>query len=85
MDQDATWYGGRPRPRRHCVDGDTAPNGKGTTSTTFRPISIVAKLLDGSRWLAYIRDERIPSKAVGPTECITLKSIKTALLAHILA
>jgi len=19
MDQDATWYGGRPRPRRHCV------------------------------------------------------------------
>jgi len=19
MDQDSTWYGGRPRPRRHCV------------------------------------------------------------------
>jgi len=19
IDQDATWYGGRPRPRRHCV------------------------------------------------------------------
>ena len=19
MDQDANWYGGRPRPRRHCV------------------------------------------------------------------
>jgi len=25
MDDDATWYGGRPRPRRHCVDGDPAP------------------------------------------------------------
>jgi len=25
MDQDATWYGGRPRPRRLCViDGDPA-------------------------------------------------------------
>jgi len=27
MEQDATWYGGRPRPRRHCVtvlDGDPA-------------------------------------------------------------
>jgi len=19
MDQDASWYGGRPRPRRHCI------------------------------------------------------------------
>jgi len=19
MDQDATWYGGRPRPKQHCV------------------------------------------------------------------
>jgi len=28
MDQDATWYGGRPRPRWHCVRwgvGDSAP------------------------------------------------------------
>jgi len=25
MDQDATWYGGRPRPTRHCVRWDTAP------------------------------------------------------------
>jgi len=31
MDQDATWYGGRPWPRRHCViDGDpSTPHGKG--------------------------------------------------------
>jgi len=24
MDQDATWYGGRPRPRRYCVKRDRA-------------------------------------------------------------
>ena len=27
MDQDATWYGGRPRPRRHCVRrGPSSPS-----------------------------------------------------------
>ena len=25
MDQDATWYGGRPRPMWHVLDGDLAP------------------------------------------------------------
>jgi len=30
MDQDATWYGGRPRPRRHCVRwGPSSPPRKG--------------------------------------------------------
>jgi len=31
MDQDATWYGDRPRPgpRPHCVDGDPASPRKG--------------------------------------------------------
>jgi len=29
MDQDATWYGGRPRPRRQCVRWDPAPSPKG--------------------------------------------------------
>jgi len=30
MDQDATWYGGRPRPRRHCVRwGPSSPPKKG--------------------------------------------------------
>jgi len=29
-DQDATWYGGRPRPRRHCVrQGPSYPHRKG--------------------------------------------------------
>jgi len=29
MDQNATWYRGRPRPRPHCVNGDPAPPKKG--------------------------------------------------------
>jgi len=95
MDQDATWYGSRPRFRRLCVsslpqkvgrslpqfsahvycgqtagwikmalgigvglspgdfvlDGDPAPSPKRGRSPlhNFRPISIVAKRLDGSR------------------------------------
>ena len=52
MDQDATWYGGRPRPRRLCVRwGPRSPSPKGGRSpTNFRPMFIVAKRLDGSRW-----------------------------------
>jgi len=48
MDQDATWYGGRPRPRRYCVRwGPSSLHGKGHSSPppTFRPVSIVAKRL----------------------------------------
>ena len=31
MDQDATWYGGRPRPKRHCVRwGPSSPTEMGT-------------------------------------------------------
>ena len=44
MDQDATWCRDRPRHRRHCVrwtPSSPSPNGW--------PMSIVAKLLDGSR------------------------------------
>jgi len=33
MDQDATWYGGRPRPRPHCVRWRPSfPHGKGHSS-----------------------------------------------------
>jgi len=31
MDQDATWYEGRPRPRRHCVRWE--PHGKGHSTS----------------------------------------------------
>jgi len=43
-------YGVRPRPRRQCVRwGPSSPPPKksGTAAPTFRPMSIVAKQLDG--------------------------------------
>jgi len=46
MDQDATWYGGRPRPRRHCVRwGPSSPSSKRRRSPllNFRLMSIAAK------------------------------------------
>jgi len=46
MDQDATWYGGGPRPSDVVLDGDPAPP-KRCTASSFRPMSIVAKRLDG--------------------------------------
>jgi len=36
MDQDATWYGGRSRPRQHCFRwGPGSPHGKGYSSPHF--------------------------------------------------
>jgi len=53
-DQDATGYGGRPRPRRHCVRWGPRfllpERGQSPPLPNFRPMSIVAKRLDGSRW-----------------------------------
>ena len=47
MDQDATWYGGRPRPRPHCVRWEPSSPPKGaqqhSSPPSFRPMSIVAK------------------------------------------
>ena len=45
MDQYASWYGGRPLPRPHCVRwGPSSPiPRKGQQSPSFRPESIVAK------------------------------------------
>ena len=52
MDQDAIWYGGRPRPRRHCVrwrPSSPLPK-KGAEPLISDPfLSIVAKWLHGSR------------------------------------
>jgi len=37
MEQDATWYGGRPQPRRHCVRlGTSSHHGKGRPSSPHR-------------------------------------------------
>jgi len=54
MDQDETWYGGRPRPRPHCVRwGPSFPSltthKRDTAAPNFRPMSVLAKRLDGSR------------------------------------
>jgi len=50
-DQDETWHAGRPRPWPHCVRwGLSSPSPKGAQPpTNFRPISVVAKWLHGSR------------------------------------
>jgi len=37
MDQDATWYGGRPRPMRHCVRWGPSPPSKKDTAPNIRP------------------------------------------------
>jgi len=49
MDQDVTWYGAMPRPRRLCVRwGPRFPSPKGGWSPQiFLPMFIVVKRLDG--------------------------------------
>ena len=50
MDQDTTWYGGRPRPRPHCVRwGPSSPPKGHSSPSNVRPMSVVAKQLGGSR------------------------------------
>ena len=51
MDQDATWYGGSFRPRPRCVRwGPSSPSRKEHSSPrSFRPMSVMAKRLGGSR------------------------------------
>jgi len=45
MDQDATWYEGRPQPRPHCVCcmGTQLPLSRVAQPPNFQPMSIVAK------------------------------------------
>ena len=45
LDQDATWNGGRPWPRRHCVRWGPSSPKRGTAPPNFGPMSIVAKWL----------------------------------------
>ena len=52
MDQDGTWHGSRPQPRRLCVRWGPSlpPKQRGRSPLpNFRPISIAAKRLDASR------------------------------------
>jgi len=47
-EQDETWHAGSPGLRPHCVRWGPSSPQKGHSSPSFRPISVVAKLLDGS-------------------------------------
>ena len=43
MDQDGTWCGGRPSPKRHCVRWrPSSPQKRYSSPPSFRPMSIVA-------------------------------------------
>ena len=42
MDEDATWYGSRPRSRPLCIDGFPSIHERGTAAPCFRTMSIVA-------------------------------------------
>jgi len=49
-DQDETWHASTPRPWPHCVRwGPTSPSPKGAQPPNFRPTSVAAKWLHGSR------------------------------------
>ena len=61
MDQDATWYGGRPRPRRHCARWGPSFPRKGHSIHIFRPMSIVAKRLDASGYHLVRRWASVPA------------------------
>jgi len=47
--QASTWYGGRPQPRGLCVRWGPSPPQKRGGALNFRPMSIAAKRLHGSR------------------------------------
>ena len=50
IDQHETWHAGRPRPWPQCVRwGPSSPSPKGAQPPNFRPISVAAKWLHGSR------------------------------------
>jgi len=49
MDQDATWYGGRPRSRPCVRWGPSSPQKGHSPPPNIQPMSVVTKRLDGSR------------------------------------
>jgi len=57
MDPGTIWYGGRPRPRPHCIRWGTAASQNRYSYTTkiFIRLSVVAKRLDGLRYYLLLR------------------------------
>jgi len=96
MNQDATWYGGRPRHRRVCIRwGLNFPSPKGTAPPTFavygrkqicvrtlRPMSIVTKrLITGSSSMA---GARTPPPGLGKdaVDCVESVDSQQSELTH---
>jgi len=46
----AIWYRGTAQTRPHCVRCGRAPLPQSGTAPSFRPMSVVVKRLDGSRY-----------------------------------
>ena len=80
MDQDATWYGGRARPKRHCVTWEpSSPSPKGSRAPNFRPMAIVAKRSPISATAEHLFSDRgmYVNTLLFPTNSITLLHIPT--------
>jgi len=55
MDEDATWYRSRPRPRPHCIRrGSSSPRKGHHSSPSFPPMSIVATVAHLSYCWAHV-------------------------------
>jgi len=50
MDQDDTWHDGKRRPGQYCVRCGPSSIHKGHSLPKFRPMSVAAKRMDGSRF-----------------------------------
>jgi len=73
MDQDATWYGGRPRLRRLCVRWGPRSHlpKKAAEPCNFRPTPVVAKWLHVSRChLVRLREKRDTAPSIRPMSVV---------------
>ena len=72
MDQDATWYRGRPRPRPHCIK-------EHNKSPSFWPMSIVGKQSPISATAELLfqvnLDQPIPGTSGPPPLCVPEENI----------
>ena len=63
MDQDATWYGGKPRPGDVVLDGIAAPPKRGT-APSFRPIYVYCGQTTG--WMKTSLSTEVELVDLGP-------------------
>jgi len=83
MDQDATWYGGRPRPRRLCVRwGPSLLPKKGAEQPIFGP----CLFWPNDRWIKMVLGTEV---GLSPGDCVRLgpsplpkRGLPSQFLAH---